>query len=192
MTKEQILDKIAKVKALADSGEIGERAKAEAMLKSLMEKYGISEEEIDSEKKEIYLLDTEIDLYIQLLVQIGHLVTGSDLKLFKLNKSKAKEIKELSKLGYGDATANVAFECTKAQFIEIKMMFDIYKEDMKRQLDIFVYAYFSKNGLLAEPSKDDSGNSKEPSQAEIDKAMKAAMMEKGIDKKQIYKMIENN
>jgi len=190
MNRQEILDKIMKVKALADRGTEGERANAEKMLSLLMNKYGITDDDIVSDKVEMYMINTENSLYIQLLVQIANSVAGHDLKVFGIENSPKKTKRELAALGYGDADGNVAIECTKAQFIEIKMMFDIYKEDIKRQIDIFMYAYFSKNNLLAKAPEKESNEYKEPSQEDIDKALKAAMMERGIDKKEIYKMIE--
>ena len=190
MNRQEILDKIMKVKALADRGSEGERANAEKMLSTLMKKYGINDDDIISDKVEMYMIDTENQLYIQLLVQIANSVAGHDLKVFGIDNAPKKAKKELADFGYGDANGNVAIECTKAQFIEIKMKFDIYKEDIKKQIDIFMYAYFSKNGLLAKAPEKSSDEYKAPSQEEIDKALKAAMMERGIDKKEIYKMIE--
>lgn len=191
MDRQQILDKILKVKALADRGSNGEKANAERMLKELMEKYHITDEDIQSDKVELFLIDTESDLYIQLLVQICNSIAGHDLKIQNIKKTREakKAVKELSQIGYGDATANIAVECTKAQFVEIKIKFDIYKEDMKRQLDIFMYAYFSKNNLLAKPKE--GTENKKPTQEEIDKVIKATMMAHGIDKKEILKMLEN-
>jgi hypothetical protein len=190
MTRQEILDKIMKVKALADQGTEGEKANAEKKLKLLMDKYGIKDEDIASDKVEMYLIDTENNMFIQLLVQICNVVAGHDLKVFNVNESAKKAKQELAKMGYGDATANIAIECTKAQFIEIKMMFDIYKDDLKKQIDTFMYAYFSKNRLLAKPKE--GGEQKEATREELEKAFKAAMMEQGIDKKEFHKMIENN
>ena len=189
MTRQEILDKISKVKALADRGTEGEKINAEKMLKSLMDKYGIKDEDIIDDKVELYLIDTESEMFIQLLVQVSNSVSGKDLKMFNLNNSPKTAKKELSKLGYGDATANVAIECTKAQFLEIKMMFDIDKQDLNSQLDVFMYAYFSKNGLLAKPKEGEEH--KQLTEEELNKIYKAAKMAYGIDKKQIYKMIEN-
>lgn len=189
MTRQEILDKIMKVKALADQGSEGERVNAEKKLKILMDKYGISDEDIVSDKVEMYLIDTENQLFVQLLVQISNVVAGHDLKIFGIENSPEKAKKELANMGYGDENANIAIECTKAQFVEIKMMFDIYKEDLKTQIDTFMYAYFSKNKLLAKPKEGDER--KQATQEELEKAFKAAMMEQGIDKKEFYKMIEN-
>ncbi|MBQ3317950.1 MAG: hypothetical protein IJG69_08445 [Spirochaetales bacterium] len=44
--KEELL---MKLKALAERGESGERENAERMLASLMDKYGITEEQLDAE-----------------------------------------------------------------------------------------------------------------------------------------------
>ena len=49
--KEAILKKL---KALADRGEGGERENAAALLEKLMQKYGISEEELNREREQDY------------------------------------------------------------------------------------------------------------------------------------------
>lgn len=192
MTKQQILDKVLKVKALAERGTEGERANAERMLKELMEKYGISDADIESEAVELFVIDVENIIYIQLLVQICNNVIGHDIKIYNLNRDDStvvNAIEELSNRGYGDMSATHAIECTKANFIEIKMMFDLYREDLKKQIDTFMYAYFMKNSLLAKAPED--GKQKEPSKEDLEMLKKAMMMEMGIDKKEIHKMIEN-
>ena len=189
MDKQKIIDKILKVKALADKGTEGERANAERMLKELMEKYGISESDLKDDVKDVYMLDTKNSMFIQLLVQIIHTNVDPDIKIWNIESISKKDKKALSEAGYGDATGNVAIGCTKMQFIEIKMLCDIYREDFEKQLDVFMYAYFSKNKLLLPPKEGDE--SQKPSDQEIEKALKAYAMERGIDKKEIYKMIEN-
>ena len=99
MNRQEILDKIMKVKALADRGSEGERANAEKMLSLLMTKYGITDEDIVSDKVDMYMVDTENQLYIQLLVQIANSVAGHDLKVFDIGNSPKKAKKELAELG---------------------------------------------------------------------------------------------
>ena len=188
MDKQKIIDKILKVKALADKGTEGERANAERMLKDLMEKYNISEAELRDDVKEVYMLDTKNPLYIQLLMQIIHMCVDPEIKVWNIESVKKKDKKVLADAGYGDATGNVAIGCTKLQFIEVKMLFDIYREDLEKQLDVFMYAYFSKNGLLLPPKEGE--DAKAVTEDDIDKALKAHAMERGIDKKEIRKMIE--
>lgn len=190
MNKDAIIEKILKVKALADRGTEGEKKNAERMLAELMKKYNISESDIDTQKTDIYLLDTEDKMFLQLFVQLYHLNYGRDREILDGTKIPKRLRKEWSEFGYGDANGNIAIRCTKAEFIEIKLLFDLYKEDLKKQYDTFLYAYFIKNDLLVPPTEEES--KQKSSDDDIQKAIKAMQMSNGIDKKEIYKMIENN
>ena len=187
MNREDIINKILKVKALADRGTDGEKKNAERMLNDLMTKYGISDEEIDVEKREAYLIDIENPFFLQLFVQVYHVNYGRDREILDASKLKKSVRKEWASYGYGDPNGDVIIKCTKAEFIEVKMLFELFKEDLKRQYDTFLYAYFMKNDLLVSRTDDDAPDSKD----DIKKALKAYEMSKGIEKKEIHKMIEN-
>lgn len=187
MTHEDIINKILKVKALAERGTEGEKKNAERMLNDLMQKYNVSDSEIDIEKREVYLFDTENPMFLQLFVQIYHLNYGRDREILDATKMKKSLKKQWASFGYGDETGNILLKCTKAEFIEVKMLFEIYKEDLKRQFDTFLYAYFMKNDLLVKRDESDGDDTKE----ELEKAIKAMQMSTYIDKKEIHKMIEN-
>lgn len=189
MNREDIIQKILKVKALAERGTEGEKANAEKMLNLLMKKYGITDDDIDLDKVDVYLIDTENPLFLQLFVQVYHLNYGRKREILDANRMPKKLKREWASYGYGDKDGNVAIKCTKAEFIEIKMLFDIYKEDFKRQMDTFMYAYFMKNDLLVPRTEEDTDES---SPDDIKKALQAMQMSGGIEKKEIHKMIENN
>lgn len=188
MNKDKIIDRIMKVKALAERGTDGERAAAEKLLKELMEKYGITDADIDSEKVTYHLLKTGSEqMFIQLFSQIFHLRFGKHSKFADIRKMPKKDKRIMSDAGFGDKDADVAFECTYAEFIETKAVFDIYKADFIKQLDVFQYAYFDKNDLLLPYDGEKAKSSKD----DVEKAMKAAYMSLGIDKKDVHKMIES-
>jgi len=186
MTRQQIIDRIMKVKALACRGTDGERTAAQRLLEELMEKYHIDEADIDTEKKEVYIIDAGDPIFKDLFQQIYHVKFGRDRGIWVLDKMPKKYKREFAELGHGDKDANLAIECTKAEFIEVKMLFEIYKSDLKSQLGTFMYAYFHKNDLLlpANPEHDCT-------EEEERRALKALFMARGIEKKEIHKMIES-
>lgn len=67
MTKQQIIDRIMKVKALADRGVAGERIAAQQLLETLMKKYKIDEADLNIEKKDFYIIDAG-DFFFQRIV----------------------------------------------------------------------------------------------------------------------------
>jgi len=188
MKREDIINKILKVKALADRGTEGEKKNAERMLNDLMQKYGISDEEIDVEKQDIYIIDTENPMFLQLFVQIYHMNYGRDREILDGSKMKKNLKKQWAAYGFGDPNGDILIRCTRAEFIEVKMLFELYKEDLKKQYDTFLYAYFMKNNLLVARNDNDAPDTND----DIEKAIKAMQMSAAIEKKEIYKMIENN
>lgn len=185
MTKQQIIDRIMKVKALADRGADGERIAAKRLLEELMAKYHITEADIDTSKKETYIIDAGEPIFRELFRQMYRVKFGRDRQIWVIEKMSKKDKQLLSRLGFGDPSANLAIECTKAEFLEVKTLFEIYRGDLKEQLETFMYAYFHKNDLLAPADPD-----RDCTEDEERKAIKAMFMAQGIEKKEIHKMIE--
>lgn len=189
MTKEQIIDRLLKIKALAEKGSAGERENAAKLLASLMKKHGITPEELESDKIDLHMAfagdgDFDVDLFLQVAAKQFRGRSFPGVK--SLKKVPKKYIKTFSELGHGPANSNVAIECTRADFIEIVSTFEIYKKDLRQQAGTFFYAYLDTNDLLI-PS---NGNNRLPTKDEIDKALSAKLMSQGIKKKNVYKLIE--
>lgn len=185
MNKQQIIDRIMKVKALADRGTDGERIAAQRLLEELMKKYNITEADIDTEKTDVYVIEAGDGVFMNLFNQLYKVKFGRDREIWNISRMAKKDKNLLAEEGFGDKNANLAIKCTKAEFLEVKMLFEIYKSDLKEQLNTFMYAYFYKNNLLA-PAEHDKESSKE----EKWKALQAVFMAQGIEKKEIHKMIE--
>lgn len=185
MTKQQIIDRVMKVKALADRGVAGERIAAQQLLETLMKKYKIDEADLNIEKTDFYIIDAGDFFFKELFNQLYHVKFGLNRPVWNIEKMPKKTKREWAGLGFGDETANVAIECTKSEFIEVKTLFEIYRRDLREQWRTFIYAYFYKNNLLApsDPDKEYSDDYKE-------RALKAVLMSRFIDKKEVHKMIE--
>lgn len=189
MEKNRIIERLLKIKALFERGKEGERENARKLLNSLMEKYGIKPEDLDSDKQELYMAftgngDFDVDLFVQVAAKQFRGRNNHDVKT--LTNVPKHLIKQFSELGHGPANSNVAIKCTKADFIEIVSAFEIYKEDLRKQAETFFYAYLDANDLLV-PASDEK---KEPTEEELERAVSAALMSPGIKKKTINKLIE--
>jgi hypothetical protein len=68
---------LKKIKALADRGVDGERESAQTLLARLMEQYGISETEIEEERRETAWFPYSQETERRLLNQIIYMVTGA-------------------------------------------------------------------------------------------------------------------
>lgn len=187
--RESIIERLLKIRALAEQGIGGERSAAELLLNSIMKQYNISPEDLDSDVVEyrlVYIGDEEIDF--RLFSQIAHKLHKGpgEVKIADIRKaSKANKV-AWERAGLGPKNSNAGIKCTKAEFIEVISTFEIYKEDIHRQEEAFYYAYLNKNELLLEPSDDQP----ELTEDEIKKLKAAAIMEAGIERKNIYKQIE--
>jgi len=186
MTQQQIIDRILKVKALADRGTDGEREAAAGLLKELMEKYHITDADLGEEIPKMHIIQLGDPIFKHLFVQLHSKMFGKERPVYDIRKMHKKDKKILSDAGYGDKDADAAIECTPSEFIEIRTLFSIYKEDFERQFKVFRYAYYDRNDLLIESSKEES----EVTEEELERYRKAALMSMVIDKKEIHKMIE--
>lgn len=189
MEHDSIIERLLKVKALAEKGEGGERAAAERLLNSLMRQHNISLEDLDSDAKGYHLAyigDELIDY--KLFAQIAHKFhRGPDkLKIADLRKAPTGHKKVWANAGLGPKNSNVGLYCTKAEFVEVLSTFEVYREDLHRQEDTFYYAYLDKNNLLI----DSDGNQPELTMEEIKKLEAASLMSMGIERKTVYKQIE--
>lgn len=188
--RESIIERLLKIKALAEQGVGGERSAAECLLNSLMEQYGISPEDLDSDVAEYHLAcigEQRIDwrLFSQVVHKLHEGCLG-EVMIADLRKTPAGLRKSWEKAGIGPKNFNVALHCTKAEFVEAMSTFEIYQEDMHRQENNFFYAYLDKNNLLLAPG----GGQQELSEEEIKNLKAAALMAEGIERKEIYKQIE--
>lgn len=106
--REELLKRLERVKALAERGVGGEKENAEALLKRLMEKYEISDEDIEDTSTRTYFIRYQTQWERKLLHQIAYMHLGSGHSFGCVgtytNRSRKK----------------VGVECTPAQYIEIE------------------------------------------------------------------------
>lgn len=70
--REELLQRLERVKALAERGVGGEKENAEALLNRLMAKYGISEEDIEDTAERDYFIRYHNFWERKLIVQVLH------------------------------------------------------------------------------------------------------------------------
>ena len=112
--RERLLEKLGKVKALADRGEGGEKESAERTLAALMKRYGITEEDLEDKKVTIHWIRYKTDWERRLLGQLAYLHLGTGHSFGCVGRYTKRPRKE------------VGIECTPAQYIEIEADFAFY------------------------------------------------------------------
>lgn len=129
--RERLLEKLGKVKALADRGEGGEKESAERTLAALMKRYGVTEEELEDTRATIHWIRYKTDWERRLLGQLAYMHLGTGHSFGCVGRYTKRPRKE------------VGIECTPAQYIEIEADFAFYSEAMKRKWSCFT-AHFSR------------------------------------------------
>lgn len=172
--KEELLKKI---KALADHGVDGERENAQAILSRLMERYGISEADIEEDRRETAWFSYSQETERRLLNQIIYMVTG--------------------KQGFGCVGRHtnrkhkkMGADCTAEERIEIEANYDFFNAAMKKELEIFYAAFANKNRLF--PSRDkleDVEDNEEETPEDRARAMKIGAMMDGMERHTLRKAI---
>ena len=172
--KEELLKKI---KALADRGIGGEQENAKDILSRLMERYGISEAEIEEDRRETAWFPYSQETERRLLYQIVYMVTGKSA----FGCVGAYTNRKRKKLGA---------DCTAAERMEIEANYEFFKAAMNEELEIFYAAFASKNDLFPSPDKlDKSESNKEETEMDRTRAMKIGAMMFGMKRHKLRKAI---
>lgn len=137
MDKEKIAEKLKKIKALAERGVGGERETALRMYEELKARYEIEDEEIMLDTVTLHWFGYRTELEEDLLTQIFYMVTGSPAYHHYTGK-------------YGRRKKR-GCDCTEIEAAEITLLFNFYREELKRELEAFLIAF--KNGNNLYPDK---------------------------------------
>ena len=171
MSKEDLLRKI---RALTEQGVGGERETAKEIMNRLMEKYGITELDIEAENTELHWFSYEKDAHRNLLAQVIFMVTADGSTFSRLD-ALGRRIPSCRKIGA---------HCTKAQMIEIEYAFGFYRDAYDEELESFYIAFINRHNLFppANACGGDSGLSHE-------QLTKIEMMMRTMDRRQLRKAL---
>ena len=133
------MDKAAllkKIRALAERGVGGEADNAEEILRRLMEKYGVSEDELDEEERRRHDFEYHGKEQEKLLRQVVYKVTGG-YAYNLVYRASGRKVK--TRLGA---------DCTAAEKVEIEFLFDFYARLWERERDAFLSAFIQKHRIF--------------------------------------------
>lgn len=131
---DKTLDRIRKLKALAERGVGGEKETAEKFLQKMMKEHGIqSLEELLGEKTDYFLFSYNGKYESAILRQVMYKVLGAEnFEIYVPKRMKQK---------YG-------VYCTNYQSIEIALEYDFYKNAFYEELDVFIQAFIQKQYIF--------------------------------------------
>ncbi len=171
----RLLEKLEHLKTLAEKGCKGERIAAEERLNHLMEKYGITESDLEGAIDRTYFIPYKTDYEYKLLYQLAYMHFGvghaHDTVGTYTNRKRKK----------------VAIDCTPAQYIEIEADFEFYRAALATEMDVFYSAFIQKNKLFPPPELtcDDLPSD----DVDMERIMKMEAMMEGIDRRSRRKAI---
>jgi hypothetical protein len=186
MTRDEALDRIRKVYELANKGECGERESAKARLDELMKKYGITLEELDSEKEIAQFYHLHGNRNHEIFAQVAA-TRGCTRFVFigpHDNTKNSKKLKDLTN-GTRPRGANVVFVCSPLKFIEITTAYEVYQRSFDEHYEAFFYAFLAENDLFFGVASKDRVVTPE----EEKMIRRAQRMTFGIEKAQIYQQL---
>lgn len=170
MNKEELLKKI---KALAEQGVGGEKENAQRTLKKLMEKYGITDDDLDDEKVQFFDIKmpkfyNSSALASQVMYSIVGVPTADNRKgLYRRGKS-------------------FSIKCTTAEFLEFQAKFKFYCHYFKEELKIFYQAFVQANRIFPDKkNEEESTIERDLTTADRKALFLAANLEKHEFRKQI-------
>ena len=127
---------LKKIRALAERGVGGEADNAEEILRRLMEKYGVSEDELDEEERRRHDFEYHGKEQEKLLRQVVYKVTGG-YAYNLVYRASGRKVK--TRLGA---------DCTAAEKVEIEFLFDFYTRLWERERDAFLSAFIQKHRIF--------------------------------------------
>lgn len=170
LTEKQI-ELCKKLKNLSDRGFAGEADNAEALLRKIMDKYGITEQMIEDEQPTLFEYNFADYAQHRLLAQVIYAVTGKLARRVVIKKTGRRLPRKLGCF------------CTPSENIEIIAMYSFYKPVIEAQLDTFFTAFCDKYDLYPPDEIDQvfSAADKEPDAQKTQERLKAHLMAAGMD-----------
>ena len=171
--REKIAEKLKKIKALAERGVGGEKETAMRMYEELKARYEIEDEEIMTDAVTLHWFGYKDDLEEDLLTQIFYKVTGSASYHYYTGKYSRRKKR--------------GCDCTELEAAEITLLFNFYREELKRELEAFLIAFRCGNDLFPDESarcyKESDGPTRERTEEEKRMMKKAGAYSMFLDKR---------
>lgn len=167
--KEELLEKIKKIKALADRGVGGEKTTAQATLERLMQEHGITEADLEVERVETVFFPYHDELERRILIQIIFSVTGKPA-FGCVGAASGRKRKK-----YGT-------DCTAAQRLEIEFNHKFFYEAAKKEFEVFLYAFYMKNGIFPPDGIAPEQETKALTKEELEEILRAEQMAATMEK----------
>ena len=173
---EQIKKKMRKLLELARKGVGGEKDNAQSVLNKLLAKHELTLDDLDPEFAPVEIFEFSFDdkIELDLLFQVIFSVIQTDSVMHRKQRSNSKKL---------------IVKITKAEYLEIRLAFDLYREAFKKEQKRLYLAFIHKNNLVEESENDNESKPSELSKEDV--AAIIAMMN-AIKTTNIYKPLPSH
>ena len=194
MDLEQIKERLAKMKALAERGVGGERDAAERLLQEIAAKHGISLDDIGSEVEREHVVNIQYSWQRMIFLQLLGLMRldqygdrdADKLHLFARRQYVQARGRKSRKLTRRRTVVCYSTICTDAQWLELEAKYVVLCADYERQIKAFPLAFLMSNNLLMPYNP----NGKKPSAEADEQYLTAETLAAGIRKSHLNKQLE--
>lgn len=171
--RDKIAAKLKKIKALAERGVGGEKETAMRMYEDLKARYELEDEEIMLDAVTLHWFGYADELEERVLRWIFYKVTGdASYHIYTGKYSRRKKR---------------GCDCTEIEAAEITLLYNFYKEELKRELEAFLVAFRWGNDLFPDETarcyKEDDAEAPERTDEEKRMLKKAAWYSNLMDKR---------
>lgn len=172
-----IIEKLLKIKELAERGYKGEATQAQAQLEKLLRKYNLTIRDLEKEETQSFFIPYSNPSERRILSQI---ISMYNLDPYTVSTTKIVKGKPKKRF-----IRNLAIYCNAFTYSEIIHAYTFYRAEFKKSLEDFTSAFIHKNKLFpATPKTDRIGKAPERTIEEKYKAWRIANMMEGINKSQ--------
>ena len=176
--KQDLIEKLMKIKNLSSEGVEGEKETARRFLEKLMKKYDVTEEELNGETaKETrwFKYRSGKPYHRDLIYQIIYSVVGNRTT-YKVGQK---------------CVAGV--DCDKVEAVEIEAKYNFYSKSFEKDLNLFYTAFVNKNNIFPPDSvfsqKEEDIEKTKSKKPEVDREKLFSMMG-GMEKHEFFKQLE--
>lgn len=168
--KDKIIEKLRKIKELAERGVGGEKQTAMEMYDKLLEKYNLHCYDIEEEETHRHWFKYDGTAEKFLIMYVGYKVTGSPVYYIKTDP-------QLHMVG---------FELTDFEKDEFHFYFRFYVEHLRKEEELFAKAFCIKNMIFPDETarlygKDDDDDERKPSEMSEKDRFKMSQYAQSID-----------
>jgi hypothetical protein len=179
MAGDKVIELLRKLNELAKRGVGGEKQNAETMLRKLMAKHNLTMEELEADELERHYFKVN-KIESQILLQCLKCV-NYDRSLYVIPSYRSKTL---------PGNPNRFIQVTRAEFVEIDLMFGEYSKAYKKDYNQWFTAWLMGNDLLAKPPADKQRKLSDLSPKEREEYMAAQRLAEAIEPTVIRKRLE--